>query len=101
MTVMSTEEETNTELSQSVREEPAYTEKIKENIFTKLGVTRPYTVFVAIAIVCILGVFAFSSLRVELFPNMNLPFVMLGTSLTPEGSDEIESDVRDAVGHAV
>jgi len=50
---------------------------IKENVFTRLGVTKPYTVFVCIAVIVILGVFAFSTLKMELFPNMNLPYVVI------------------------
>jgi len=71
-----------------------YSEKIKENIFTKLGVTRPYTVFVAIAIICILGVFAFTNLRMELFPNMNLPFIIV-SSVSDVDMDDF--DITDQI----
>ena len=57
---------------------------IKENIFARLGVTKPYTVFVLIAVVCILGTFAFSKFKLELFPNMNLPYVILISAIDQE-----------------
>ena len=62
---------------------------IKENGLTRFGVKRPHTVFVMIAIVIILGVFAFSSLRVELFPNMNIPFVVIMSTANRDANDEI------------
>ena len=58
---------------------------IKDNALTKFGVTKPYAVFVMIVVVLLLGIFAFTSLRVELYPNMNLPFVVVSFE-APVGS---------------
>ena len=55
---------------------------IKENYFAKTGVTKPYTVFVLVAVVAIIGMYSFSKFKMELFPNMNLPYVVMMTSST-------------------
>ncbi|MBO4823642.1 MAG: efflux RND transporter permease subunit [Clostridia bacterium] len=52
-------------------------QNIKENWFAKIGVHKPYTVFVCIMAILILGVFAFSKMTVDLFPSMNLPYAVV------------------------
>ena len=52
-------------------------QNIKENWFARIGVRKPYTVFVCIMAIIILGVFAFSKMSVDLFPSMNLPYVVV------------------------
>ncbi|MCM1404037.1 MAG: efflux RND transporter permease subunit [Prevotella sp.] len=52
-------------------------QNIKENWFAKIGVQKPYTVFVCIMAIIILGVFAFSKMSVDLFPSMNLPYAVV------------------------
>lgn len=49
----------------------------KQNTLVKFGVTKPYTVFVMIMVVVILGFYSFNTFKMELFPNMNLPYVLL------------------------
>ncbi len=52
-------------------------QNIKENWFAGTGVRKPYTVFVCIMAIIILGVFAFSKMSVDLFPSMNLPYAVV------------------------
>lgn len=52
-------------------------QNIKENWFAKIGVQKPYTVFVCIMAIIVLGVFAFSKMSVDLFPSMNLPYAVV------------------------
>ncbi len=52
-------------------------QNIKENWFASVGVHKPYTVFVCIMAIIILGVFAFSKMSVDLFPSMNLPYAVV------------------------
>lgn len=52
-------------------------QNIKENWFAKIGVQKPYTVFVCIMAIIILGVFAFSKMSMDLFPSMNLPYAVV------------------------
>jgi len=50
---------------------------IKENWLAGIGVRKPYTVFVCIMAIIILGVFAFTKMSVDLFPSMNLPYAVV------------------------
>ncbi len=52
-------------------------QNIKENWLAGTGVRKPYTVFVCIMAIIILGVFAFSKMSVDLFPAMNLPYAVV------------------------
>ncbi len=60
-------------------------QNIKENWFAGIGVRKPYTVFVCIMAIIILGVFAFSKMTVDLFPSMNLPYAVV--VLNPDQTD--------------
>ena len=60
-------------------------QNIKENWFAGVGVRKPYTVFVCIMAIIILGVFAFSKMTVDLFPSMNLPYAVV--VLNPDQTD--------------
>ena len=73
-------------------------QNIKENWFAGIGVRKPYTVFVCIMAIIILGVFAFSKMSVDLFPSMNLPYAVV--VLSPNQSymtDEIKSKLNDYI----
>jgi len=50
---------------------------IKDNFLTKLGVRRPHLVFVLIMAVALLGFFSLTSMRTEMFPNMDIPFMIV------------------------
>lgn len=50
---------------------------IQDNWLAKVGVHKPYTVFVCIMAIIVLGVFAFSKMSVDLFPSMNLPYAVV------------------------
>ncbi|MCQ2382817.1 MAG: efflux RND transporter permease subunit [Clostridia bacterium] len=60
-------------------------QNIKENWFAGVGVRKPYTVFVCIMAIIVLGVFAFSKMTVDLFPSMNLPYAVV--VLNPDQTD--------------
>ncbi|MCQ2381674.1 MAG: efflux RND transporter permease subunit, partial [Clostridia bacterium] len=53
---------------------------IKDNWFAGVGVRKPYTVFVCIMAIIILGLFAFTRMSVDLFPAMNLPYAVVVVS---------------------
>lgn len=55
-------------------------QNIRDNWFAKIGVQKPYTVFVCIMAILILGIFAFSTMQTDLFPNMNLPYAVVAVS---------------------
>jgi multidrug efflux pump subunit AcrB len=59
-----------------MKQEELLDKNIKDSVFAKIGVHKPYTVFVCIMAILILGVFAFTTLKTELFPKMNLPYAV-------------------------
>jgi len=68
---------------------------IAENPLTRFGVTRPHIVFVMITVICVLGFFAFSSMNAALFPNMNIPYIVViarhDDTLPDVNSDPLET----------
>lgn len=66
---------------------------IRDNWFAKIGVQKPYTVFVCIMAILILGVFAFSTMQTDLFPNMNLPYAVV--AVTPNSQYLTETYGRE------
>lgn len=71
-------------------------QNIKENWLAGIGVRKPYTVFVCIMAILILGVFAFSKMSVGLFPSMNLPYAVV--VLSPNQTylaDELQQLIMD------
>jgi HAE1 family hydrophobic/amphiphilic exporter-1 len=66
-----------TEIKELTSHQDTLDKNIKENWLARLGVQKPYTVFVCIMAILILGVFAFTTLKMELFPKMNLPYAIV------------------------
>lgn len=73
-------------------------QNIKENWFAKVGVQKPYTVFVCIMAIIVLGVFAFSKMSVDLFPSMNLPYAVV--VLSPNESYLMDEFNYEAINRA-
>ena len=46
-------------------------------MISKFSVRRPYTVFVAVVAVIVIGVVAMMRMNADLLPDMNLPYVMI------------------------
>ena len=44
---------------------------------SKFSVKKPFTVFVAVIAVLVLGVVAYLKMTPDLLPNMNFPYVMI------------------------
>ena len=74
-------------------------QNIKENWLASVGVRKPYTVFVCIMAIIVLGVFAFSKMSVDLFPSMNLPYVVVvispNTSYVTEELQDLAASYTD------
>lgn len=73
-------------------------QNIKDNWFAKVGVQKPYTVFVCIMAIIVLGVFAFSKMSVDLFPSMNLPYAVV--VLSPNESYLMDEFNHEAINRA-
>jgi HAE1 family hydrophobic/amphiphilic exporter-1 len=61
--------------------------------FAKAVVSRPTTVFIIFALLIMLGVFAFVNLPLDLFPEINPPYLVVYTSYTGAGPEEVERTV--------
>ena len=48
-------------------------------MISKFSIKRPYTVIVAIVLVCILGFISFRNTGIDLLPNINLPYIVVAT----------------------
>ena len=62
-------------------------------MFPKFSVKKPMTVFVAVVLVIVLGVVSYLNMTPSLFPNMELPYVIIITTYIGASPEEIESVV--------
>ena len=70
-------------------------QRITEEItsMSKFSVKKPMTIFVAVVLVCILGFISFTSMRTDLLPKMDLPYVMVLTTYPGASPEKIEQTV--------
>ncbi|MDR2159639.1 MAG: efflux RND transporter permease subunit [Treponema sp.] len=61
--------------------------------FTKTVVSRPTTVFIIFALLIGLGIFALVNLPVDLFPEINPPYLVVYTSYPGAGPEEVERSI--------
>ncbi|MDR0450104.1 MAG: efflux RND transporter permease subunit [Treponema sp.] len=61
--------------------------------FTKTVVSRPTTIFIIFALLLMLGAFAFVNLPLDLFPEINPPYLVVQTSYSGAGPEEVERSV--------
>lgn len=59
-------------------------------MLSKYSVKKPFTVVVAIIIVLILGVVSYTSMSIDLLPNMNMPYVIVVTTYPGAAAEEVE-----------
>lgn len=64
-------------------------------------IRRPVTVTILLAVVGVLGFISFSSLKIALMPDMELPIAVVMTTYTGVGPEEIESNITKTVENAV
>lgn len=58
-----------------------------------LAVKRPVTMIIILSIILIMGMFTFSKLSVDLYPDMKLPIAAVITTYSGAGPEEVESQV--------
>ena len=64
---------------------------------SKFSVRKPYTVFVAVMIVIMLGVVSFFKMTTDLFPAMSIPYVVVITTYPGASPDKVESTVTSVL----
>ncbi|MDR1411026.1 MAG: efflux RND transporter permease subunit [Spirochaetaceae bacterium] len=61
--------------------------------FAKSIVSRPTTIFIIFLLLIMLGVFAFINLPIDLMPEINPPYLVVYTSFSGAGPEEVERSV--------
>ena len=62
-------------------------------MFSKFSVKKPYTVFVGVVAVIVLGIVAFTKMVPDLFPSIDLPYAMVMTTYVGASPEEVEETV--------
>ena len=70
-------------------------------ILSRMAVTRPVLTTVIVAAILVLGVFSYTRLVVDLFPDVEFPFVTVTTIYPGAGPDEVESQISERIEDAV
>ncbi|MGQ0568716.1 MAG: efflux RND transporter permease subunit [Armatimonadota bacterium] len=67
----------------------------------ELSVRRPVLASVLVLSLVFVGLFSYYRLNVERFPNVDIPFISIGTTLPGASPEEVESDVTEKIEKAV
>ncbi len=70
-------------------------------MFSKFSVKKPYTVFVGVIMVIVLGVVSFMKMSTDLLPNINLPYVIVMTTYPGASPETVEMVVTKPVESAM
>ncbi len=60
---------------------------------SKFSVKKPFTIFVAVIAVIVLGVVAFTRMTPDLLPNMDFPYVMIMTTYPGASPEKVEAEI--------
>ncbi len=67
----------------------------------KFSVKRPYTVFVAVVIIIVLGVLSFQNMSTDFLPSMEFPYAIVMTTYPGASPEEVERAVTEPVEQAM
>jgi len=67
----------------------------------EISIKRPVFATMMIAALIVLGLFSYMKLNVDLYPNIDIPFVMITTILPGAGPEQMETDVTKKIEDAV
>lgn len=62
-------------------------------MFSKFSVKKPYTVFVAVILIVLLGVISFMNMTTDLLPKMDLPYAIIMTTYVGASPEKVETTV--------
>ncbi len=68
---------------------------------TKLSVKRPFTVFVGVVLVIVLGIVAFTRMTTDLLPEMELPYMIVYTTYPGASPERVEASVTEPLEAAL
>lgn len=70
-------------------------------MISKFSVKRPYTVFVGVIAIIVIGIVAMMRMTADLLPNMNLPYVLIITTDMGASPETVEKDVTAPIEAAL
>lgn len=70
-------------------------------MLSKFSVRRPFTVFVAVVIVLVLGVLSFQNMSMDFLPSMEFPYAIVMTTYPGASPEEVERAVTEPVEQAM
>ena len=70
-------------------------------MLSKFSVKKPMTVFVAVVLVIVLGIVAFSKMTPDLLPNMDLPYQLILTTYPGQTPETVEMTVTKPLERSV
>lgn len=70
-------------------------------MISRFSVKKPFTVFVAVIMVLILGTISFVNLQTDLLPSMDLPFIVVATSYPGASPEEVEMAITSPIEQVV
>ncbi len=91
-------EENNNNLSQSKQLER---EKMKRGGFTAVFIRRPVATIMMCMAIVVVGLMSYSSMGVGMFPNVDVPYVLVQTTLAGASPEEIETSVTKVIEESV
>lgn len=59
----------------------------------KFSVKKPYTIFVAVVAIIVLGIVSYTKMTPDLLPNLNLPYVLVITTYPGATPEKVENEV--------
>ena len=68
---------------------------------SKFSVKKPYTVFVAVIAILVLGVVSYLRMTPDLLPNMDFPYVMIMTTYPGASPEKVESEISRPMEQAM
>ncbi|HRU42839.1 MAG TPA: efflux RND transporter permease subunit, partial [Candidatus Diapherotrites archaeon] len=68
---------------------------------TKISIKKPVTVFVAMAVILILGIVSLTQMEMALTPKIDVPVVLVMSQYSGAGPEEVESLVTEIIEGAV
>jgi HAE1 family hydrophobic/amphiphilic exporter-1 len=66
-------------------------------LFSRASVKKPYTVFVCVVIVIVMGIVSFTKMVPDLLPSINLPYAIVMTTYVGASPEEVEQTVTRPV----
>ena len=76
-------------------------EKMKKGGFTAVFIRRPVATIMMCLAVVVVGLMSYSGMGVGMFPNVDVPYVLVQTTLAGASPEEIETSVTKVIEESV